>query len=115
MGNINQAVCGSVKPHLIMNNNDDDRKLEADTHNWILPAIRWNQQVEQYDAFLAKNPNVRVFTDMLKIHELATIATPDPEPKPDPECCEHCNLFDVFSKGLCQGCFEDQYSDGARW
>ena len=57
--------------------------------------------------------------DMLKIHELATLATPEPEPKPDPkpdpECCEHCNLFDVFSKGLCQGCFEDQYSDGARW
>lgn len=43
------------------------------------------------------------------IIEPATLATPDPE------CCEHCNLFDVFSKGLCQGCFEDQYSDGARW
>jgi hypothetical protein len=40
-----------------------EQRIEADTHNWILPAIRWNQQVEQYDAFLAKNPNVKVFTD----------------------------------------------------
>ena len=40
-----------------------EQRIEADTHNWVLPAIRWNQQVEQYDAFLAKNPNVRVFTD----------------------------------------------------
>ena len=56
--------------------------------------------------------------DMLKIHELATIATPEPEPEPapkQPETCEFCDSEDIFHKGLCDGCFEDQYSDGARW
>ena len=56
--------------------------------------------------------------DMLKIHELATIATPEPEPEPapkQPETCEFCDSEDIFHKGLCGGCFEDQYSDGARW
>ena len=53
--------------------------------------------------------------DMLKIHELATIATPEPEPKPEPECCEHCGSGDVLRSKLCYICFEDQYSDGARW
>ena len=57
--------------------------------------------------------------DMLKIHELATIATPEPEPKPDhkpdPECYEHCGNADVLRSRLCYICFEDQYSDGARW
>ena len=51
--------------------------------------------------------------DMLKIHELAT-----PTPEPKPECCEHCggesNCNELRSK-LCYICFEDQYSDGARW
>ena len=47
----------------LLHNDCLEQRIEADTHNWILPATRWNQQVEQYDAFLAKNPNVRVFTD----------------------------------------------------
>lgn len=54
--------------------------------------------------------------DMLKIHELATLATPEPKPQPDPECCEHCGKTDdALRSKLCYGCFEDQYSDGARW
>lgn len=56
--------------------------------------------------------------DMLKIHELATLATPEPEPEPapkQPETCEFCDSEDVFRKCLCYGCWEDQYSDGAKW
>jgi hypothetical protein len=53
--------------------------------------------------------------DMLKIHELATLSTPKHEPKPEPKCCQFCDRVDVLRKGLCYGCFEDQYSDGARW
>jgi len=49
--------------------------------------------------------------DMLKIHELATVATPKPEPK----CCQFCDSDDVFRTGLCYGCWNDQYSDRARW
>lgn len=60
-------------------------------------------------CFVGKRAEYIDFLNRCKFHEPATLATPDPE------CCEHCNLFDVFSKGLCQGCFEDQYSDGARW
>ena len=50
--------------------------------------------------------------EILEIHELAT---PDPEPEPKPETCKHCESDDVFRKCLCYGCWEDQYSDGARW
>jgi len=53
--------------------------------------------------------------DMLKIHELATLSTPEPNPDPKADCCQFCDSDDVFRTGLCQGCFEDQYSDGARW
>jgi hypothetical protein len=52
--------------------------------------------------------------DMLKIHELATLATLA-TPEPEPECCQFCDSDDVFRRGLCYGCFEDQYADGARW
>ena len=48
--------------------------------------------------------------DMLKIHELATVATPK-----QPETCEFCDSPDVFYCGLCEGCNTDHYSDGARW
>jgi len=48
--------------------------------------------------------------DMLKIHELATVAT-----LKEPETCEFCDSPDVFHCGLCEGCNSDQYSDGARW
>ena len=39
--------------------------------------------------------------DMLKIHELATVATlKEPEPKePEPKCCQLCNSDDVFRTG----------------
>ena len=73
MGNINQTVCGSVKPHLTMT---------------------------------AKE---RMNTSTNLIIEPATLATPDPE------CCEHCGNADVLRSKLCYICFEDQYSDGARW
>lgn len=44
--------------------------------------------------------------DMLKIHELATLSTPEPKP----ERCRHCDDSDVFSHGLCGICHDDQYS-----
>jgi hypothetical protein len=53
--------------------------------------------------------------EILEIHELATLATPDPEPEHKPETCKHCESDDVFRKCLCYGCWEDQYSDGAKW
>ena len=86
-----------------------DPKPDWETFKRMMSQLNNNKLVVR-TMWLKKNTSTNLI-----IKSLATIATPDPEPKPDPECCEHCNLFDVFSKGLCQGCFEDQYSDGARW
>ena len=110
MGNINQTVCGSVKPHLTMTAKErmkdweslSDPKPDWETFKRMMSQFNDNKLVVR-TMWLKKNTSTNL------IIEPATLATPDPE------CCEHCNLFDVFSKGLCQGCFEDQYSDGARW
>jgi hypothetical protein len=48
-----------------------------------------------------------------RVADLSQITLATPEPKP--ECCQFCDSDDVSRKGLCYGCFEDQYADGARW
>ena len=49
-----------------------EQRIEADTHDWVLPAISWSQQVEQYDAFLAKKSKCKGLHGIKDYFDIAT-------------------------------------------
>ena len=112
--NRSQAYVRASKFYLTEELPEDILDLPSEEQDEFVEDHRW-QPFECWSVHDVWELIDDLASDMLKIHELATLSTPEPKPEPKPECCQFCDSDDVLRTGLCYICWDDQYSDRARW
>jgi hypothetical protein len=84
------------------------KKIIYQLHTEVQDALNQPEPHDYYERL------ERIESLVKKLRATSEIST-EQDTRNQSETCQFCDSDDVFRKGLCYGCFEDQYSDGARW